>query len=96
LELHGALLYANGAPVAFTLGSMLTPDTLCVHFEKALSTVQGAYPTVNREFVRLMRQKFPALLYVNREDDMGLESLRRAKLSYRPLTLIRKFTAKRV
>lgn len=96
LELHGALLYANGAPVAFTLGSMLTPDTLCVHFEKALSTVQGAYPTVNREFVRLMRQKFPSLLYVNREDDMGLESLRRAKLSYRPLTLIRKFAAKRV
>lgn len=96
LGLYGALLYANGAPVAFTLGSMLTPDTLCVHFEKALSTVQGAYPTVNREFVRMMREKMPALRFVNREDDMGLESLRKAKLSYRPLTLIRKFTAKRV
>ncbi len=96
LDLHGALLYANGAPVAFTVGSMLTADTLCVHFEKALAAVQGAYPMINREFVRMMREKFPALAFVNREDDMGLENLRRAKLSYRPLTLIRKFTAKRV
>lgn len=96
LALDGALLYANGAPVAFTLGSMLTTDTLCVHFEKALSTVQGAYPTINREFVRMMLAKHPTLRFVNREDDMGLESLRRAKLSYRPLTLIRKFTAVRI
>ena len=53
--------------------------------------MNGAYPTVNREFVRMMRKRFPALAWVNREDDMGLENLRRAKLSYHPATLIKKY-----
>ena len=92
LALHGALLIANGDPVAFTVGSMLSDDTLCVHFEKALPHVQGAYPMINREFVRMMLARFPALATVNREDDMGLETLRAAKLSYRPSMLLRKFT----
>ena len=95
LGLHGALLIANGDPVAFTVGSMLTADTLCVHFEKALPHVQGAYPTINREFVRMMLARFPSLTTVNREDDMGLENLRAAKLSYRPSMLLRKFTLTR-
>ncbi len=92
LGLEGALLMADGEPVAFTLGSMLTPDTLCVHVEKARPEVQGAYPMINREFVRMMRQKHPTLATVNREDDMGLENLRRAKMAYRPITLLTKFT----
>ena len=95
LDLHGALLIANGMPVAFTVGSFLTPDTLCVHFEKALPDVQGAFPTINREFVRMMLERFPALTTVNREDDMGLENLRTAKLSYRPIALLRKYTLTR-
>lgn len=92
LSLEGALLLVGDVPVAFTVGSFLTPDTLCVHFEKALPDYNGAFPTINREFVRMMRAKFPALTTVNREDDMGLESLRAAKLSYRPTALLRKFT----
>ncbi|MBQ8340915.1 MAG: DUF2156 domain-containing protein [Clostridia bacterium] len=92
LELEGALLMADGEPAAFTIGSMLTSDTLCVHVEKALSNLNGAYPTINREFVRMMREKHPALRTVNREDDMGLENLRRAKLSYRPAELLTKYT----
>ena len=92
LDLDGALLIADGAPVAFTLGSMITPDTLCVHVEKARPEVQGAYPMINREFVRMMMQKHPLLTTVNREDDMGLENLRRAKMAYRPTQLLTKFT----
>ena len=92
LALEGALLVADGEPVAFTLGSMLTPDTLCVHVEKARPEVQGAYPMINREFVRMMCRKYPTLTTVNREDDMGLENLRRAKMAYRPLKLLTKFT----
>ena len=92
LELHGLLLIADGEAVGFTMGSMLTANTLCVHFEKALPEVNGAFPVIHREFVRWMLQRFPSLSFVNREDDMGLENLRRAKLSYRPLELIRKFT----
>ena len=95
LGLYGAMLIANGTPVAFTIGSMLTKDTLCVHFEKALPEVQGAFPTINREFVRMMLQQRPSLTTVNREDDMGLENLRTAKLSYRPTALLRKFTLTR-
>ena len=92
LDLDGALLVADGAPVAFTLGSMITPDTLCVHVEKAHPEMQGAYPMINREFVRMMLQKHPRLTTVNREDDMGLENLRRAKMAYRPTELLTKFT----
>ena len=95
LSLHGACLVANDKPVAFTIGSMLTPTALCVHFEKALPDVQGAFPTINREFVRMMLERFPALTTVNREDDMGLENLRTAKLSYRPIALLRKYTLTR-
>lgn len=92
LELHGALLIADGQIVAFTIGSMITPDTMDVHFEKALPNVNGAYPTINREFVRMMRRRFPALAWVNREDDMGLENLRKAKLSYHPAAMVKKYT----
>ncbi|MBE6703012.1 MAG: DUF2156 domain-containing protein [Ruminococcaceae bacterium] len=92
LELYGALLIANETPVAFTVGSMLTADTMCVHFEKALPDIQGAYPMINREFVRMMQTQHPSLATVNREDDMGIENLRTAKLSYRPERLLRKFS----
>lgn len=92
LELYGALLIADGQCVAFTIGSMITPDTMDVHFEKALPGVSGAYPTINREFVRMMRGRFPSLTWVNREDDMGLENLRKAKLSYHPAAMVKKYT----
>ena len=92
LSLHGALLTVGDEAVAFTVGEMLGDDTLCVHFEKTLPTWRGAYPVINREFVRMMREKHPALAFVNREDDMGLPNLRAAKLSYRPHALLRKFT----
>lgn len=91
LELYGAVLTVDQAAVAFTVGSLLN-DTLDVHFEKAHPDFWGAYPVINREFVRMMREKHPHIALVNREDDMGLENLRRAKLSYRPAALLKKFT----
>ncbi len=91
LALEGGVLTVDDAPVAFTIGSMLTADTLCVHVEKAHPDFSGAYPVINREFVRLMHQKHPSLTTVNREDDMGLENLRRAKMSYRPSQLLTKY-----
>ena len=92
LSLYGAVLIADGKAVAFTVGSLVNADTLDVHFEKALPELTGAYPVINREFVRMMRERLPLLRTINREDDLGLENLRRAKLSYRPHTLIGKFT----
>jgi hypothetical protein len=91
LELDGLLLYADGQPVAFTVGSSITCDTFCVHFEKTVPGFEGAFPVINREFVRALIQKYPSVRWINREDDMGLPNLRAAKLSYHPAALLRKF-----
>ena len=87
------MLIADGAPAAFTMGIRITPEVFDVHFEKALPDVEGAYPLINREFVCVLREKYPEIALVNREDDMGLENLRAAKLSYHPEQLLKKFDA---
>ncbi|MDE5777214.1 MAG: phosphatidylglycerol lysyltransferase domain-containing protein [Lachnospiraceae bacterium] len=83
----GGALRVAGNIVAITLGEPLTEDTFVVHFEKAFSEIQGAYPMINREFVR---NELSGYVYVNREEDMGLPGLRKAKLSYRPDILLEK------
>ena len=91
LSLEGLLLVADGIPAAFTLGSRITSDTFCVHFEKAIPDMQGAFPVINRELVRAVLLAHPTVRWINREDDMGLENLRAAKLSYHPVALLKKF-----
>ncbi len=91
LSLEGLVLYADAEPAAFTIGSCVTPACLCVHFEKAIPAFEGAFPLINREFVRAMLVKYPAITTVNREEDMGLPNLRAAKLSWRPVSLLKKF-----
>lgn len=90
LELEGMILYVGGEPVAVTMGSRLAEDTFDVHFEKAREDIQGAYGAINRAFARHLREKYPALRYLNREDDLGLPGLRKAKLSYNPAFLVEK------
>ena len=90
LELEGLVLYAGGEPVAVTMGSRLSLDTFDVHFEKAREDIQGAYGAINRAFARHLREKYPELRYLNREDDLGLPGLRQAKLSYNPAFLVEK------
>ena len=90
LGLEGLVLYAGGEPVAVTIGSRLSEDTFDVHFEKAREDIQGAYGAVNRAFARHLREKYPQLRYLNREDDLGLPGLRKAKLSYNPAFLVEK------
>jgi len=94
LQLEGGVLFANGRIVGFTMGSMVTADTVDVHFEKAEVSINGAYPMVCREFVRMLKAKYPALEYINREDDMGIEALRRSKQSYKPEYMLKKYTAR--
>ena len=93
LHLEGILLETTDGMVAFSMGSHIRPDTFDVHFEKALADVNGAYPMVNREFARLLHARYPELRWLNREDDMGIEGLRRAKESYFPDVLLEKFVA---
>ena len=87
LGLIGALIRVDGKAVAFTLGERLTEDTFVVHFEKAYADVQGAYPMINREFVK---RELKGYKYVNREEDMGIPGLRHAKTSYQPIRLVEK------
>lgn len=89
----GGLLYQNGQPVAFTAGTKLDNEVFDVHFEKALPGVEGAYTMVNREFARLVHAEHPEIQYFNREEDMGIEGLRRAKESYHPDILLMKYFA---
>ena len=90
LGIEGLLLKHNGRTLAMTMGSMLSESTFDVQFEKALEEADGAYPTINQEFARYLRAKYPALQWLDREDDLGLEGLRKAKLSYCPHHMIEK------
>ncbi len=91
LEMLGGVLYIGERLVGFTMASFVSPDTLDVHFEKAYWDVEGAYAMVNREFARLVQAQYPQVQWLNREDDMGLENLRRAKHSYYPELHLKKY-----
>lgn len=93
---EGIILYAEpDHPVGFSMGNRISRDTFDVNFEKSFADVQGAYPLVNREFARYIRQQHPEIVYLNREDDMGLEGLRKAKESYHPV-LLEKYIAREI
>ena len=87
LEMRGGVLYLRDEMAAFTMGC-LAGDTLTVQIEKAMADVPGAYPMINHQFVANAGTDFD---YVNREEDMGIEGLRKAKLSYRPIELSVKY-----
>lgn len=93
LGLEGAVLMENGQILAMTAGSLLSEITFDVHFEKALEDVDGAYAAINQAFAAYLHEKYPALRWLNREDDLGLPGLRKAKLSYCPDHLVVKFWA---
>ncbi|MGI6702815.1 MAG: DUF2156 domain-containing protein [Clostridia bacterium] len=94
LGLEGGLLRVSGRIVAYTIGEPLNTDTYVIHIEKAFSSIRGAYQMINREFASFIKDKYPHMLYVNREEDMGDKGLRRAKLSYYPDRMIEKYTAR--
>lgn len=91
LELDGLILFDGDEPLALTMGSHLCCEVFDVHFEKALGKVQGDYPMINRTFARYIREKYPRIRYLNREDDMGLPGLRKAKLSYHPDKMVEQY-----
>lgn len=89
LQLKGGILYQGERAVAFTIGEPLNSDTFVVHVEKAFPDIQGAYPMINQQFV----QHVDGYTYINREEDLGEEGLRKAKLSYRPEMFAEKYKA---
>lgn len=93
LGMEGLALYDKDRLLAITLGSQMTSDTYDVQFEKALSDADGAYAAINCEFAHYIRSKYPDIKYLDREEDMGIEGLRKAKQSYYPHHQIEKYSA---
>lgn len=93
LELQGGLIRVEDEVVAYTIGEVLNSDTYVLHIEKAFKDVQGAYPIINQQFAAWVQEKYPHLIYINREEDMGAEGLRKAKLSYYPDKMAVKYRA---
>ncbi|RNC29091.1 MAG: hypothetical protein AWM53_01011 [Candidatus Dichloromethanomonas elyunquensis] len=93
LGLEGGLLRVNNKVAAYTMGEKLNSNTYVTHIEKAFNDMQGAYQMINRQFAALVQEKHPEIVYINREEDMGLEGLRKAKLSYHPVKMEEKYLA---
>lgn len=93
LELEGVVVTVAGVAKAFAVGERLNRETAVCHFEKADPFMEGLSQLVNREFCRLL---FSDCRFVNREQDLGEAGLRSAKLSYRPVELVKKFRARMI
>lgn len=92
LGFYGGVLKVEGKVVAYCLGEpMCDGETFCVHFEKASDSIHTAYAAVNKLFADLLVKDYK---YINREDDAGVEGLRKAKTSYQPEKLVKKYYAK--
>lgn len=90
LDLRGGLLKLDGEVIAFTLGCRASEDMYVVQIEKADHDIAGAYQMINQQFVL---HNCDEVEYVNREEDLGLEGLRKAKRSYYPVMHGVKYTA---
>lgn len=85
--LMGGVLRVNGAIAAYTVAEAFTEDTLVIHFEKGNPEFKGIYQAVNQLFLEAAGSGFT---WVNKEQDMGDEGLRQAKLSYNPARFVEK------
>lgn len=90
LEFEGGVILVDGEIIACTIGEKISESAFVVHFEKALTEFEGAYTIVNQEFSKTLESRFK---FINREEDLGIEGLRKAKLSYKPILLVGKYDA---
>lgn len=91
LDMVGGLIRVNGEVIAYTLGEpQMNSRCFVSHFEKAPADMIGAYPIINQEFTKNCLMQYE---YVNREEDLGIEGLRKAKQSYHPEIWLEKCTA---
>lgn len=90
LGLTGGILHVDGKIAAFTFGMPINQDTFGVSVEKADTSIDGAYAMINYEFANHIPEQYT---YINREEDLGIEGLRKAKLSYQPTIILEKYVA---
>ena len=90
LRLRGGLLMVNDKVAAFTIGGEISSRVFDVYFEKAMEEFNGAYAVIHQEFARRNLAEYE---FINREEDLGIPGLRKAKLSYHPAILLEKYSA---
>jgi len=88
LNINGGLIRANGFVEAFSMGEMMSADTAIIHVEKANPDIRGSFAVINQQFAE---HEWQNTLFINREQDLGVEGLRKAKLSYNPHHLVQKY-----
>lgn len=88
LGLMGGALTIDGHLAAYTLAEPLNPTTLVIHVEKGQTGLTGVYQAINWEFLRHAAEGYTC---VNREQDLGIDGLRKTKLSYNPAGLVKKY-----
>ena len=86
-------IFIDGKLEAFTMGEYINPNMALIHIEKANPMIRGLYPYINQQF---LVNEFSDVEFVNREEDLGIEGLRKAKLSYHPVKFIEKYTVREV
>lgn len=87
-HIFGGVLIIDNRIMAFALGERLDDDTIAVHFEKASYAYRGAYAAINRIMLENVGSNYR---FVNREQDLGIEGLRKVKLEYNPVRFIKKY-----
>lgn len=93
LDFKGGVLYVDDEICAFTVSEQLTNDMAVIHIEKANTAFNGAFAAINQMH---LENTWSHLKYVNREEDLGLEGLKKAKKAYRPCRMIDKYKAVKV
>lgn len=87
LNIAGGLIRVDGTVEAFAMGEMLNHDTAVIHVEKANQKLQGSFTVINQQFAQ---NAWHQAKYINREQDLGVEGLRQAKMSYNPYHMVKK------
>jgi len=90
LEIYGGMIFADGELCAFTIGAPQNDSAMDILFEKAFFDIKGAYQIIFNEFCK---HRCKGYKYINREEDLGIEGLRKSKLSYNPVFLTDKYEA---
>ncbi|WP_455283210.1 DUF2156 domain-containing protein [[Eubacterium] cellulosolvens] len=91
LSVFGGAIYIDGRIEAFTIAERLNSNSAVIHFEKANHNIRGLYQLINQWFCKHSLQDYE---YVNREQDLGIQGLRRAKQEYYPHHMVEKCTIK--
>lgn len=90
LDMKGGIIRIDGKIAAFSLGEQINADSVVIHIEKGNTFYAGIYQAINQQF---LKNEWAHLRFVNREEDLGIEGLRKAKMSYKPARFVEKSTA---